>query len=152
MCSSDLGEIHGSCQSAETLLRSRGAQIRSGEMRIVLQAGLKPDPRFPGVPFALDLAKTDEQRQALRFLFSSLGFGRPFVMPPGTPPDRVAIIRKAFSDMFADKAFLADAARQGFDIQPTSGEDLARLVDEIAATPREIVARVAKFMDPSGEK
>ena len=84
-------------------------------MRVVLQAGLKPDPRFPGVPFALDLAKTEEQRQALRFLFSSLAFGRPFVLPPGAPADRVAILRKAFSDMFADRDFLADAARQGYD-------------------------------------
>ena len=55
LMAADRGEIHGSCQSAETLLRARGQQIKSGEMRIVLQAGLKPDPRFPGVPFALDL-------------------------------------------------------------------------------------------------
>ena len=152
LVAADRGEIDGSCRSAETLMRTRGQQIKSGEMRVVLQAGLKPDPRFPGVPFVLDLAKTDEQRQALRFLFSSMAFGRPFVMPPGTHPNRVAIMRKAFSEMFTDRDFLNDAARQGYDIQPTSGEDMTKLVGEIATTPDDIVEKVAKLIEPAGTR
>ena len=152
LVAADRGEIDGSCQSAETLLRARGAQLRSGEMRVVIQAGPKPDARFPGVPFALDLARTEDQKQALRFLYSSLAFGRPFVLPPGAPPERVAALQKAFSAMFADPDFLRDANRRGYDIEPVSGPDMTRLVDEIAATPRDIVDRVAALIEPPGSR
>ncbi len=152
LVAAERGEINGSCQSAETLLRARGSQIKSGEMRVVLQAGLKPDARFPGVPFVLDLARNDEQRQALRFLYASLAFGRPYVTPPGTPPDRVAALQGAFDALFADPDFLRDAKKQGYDIDATSGPDMAKLVDEIAATPKEIVERVAAIIEPPGSR
>ena len=106
---------------------------------------MKEDPRFPGVPFALDLARTDAQRQALRFLFSSLGFGRPFVMPPGTPADRVAIIRKAFSDTFADPAFLADATKAGLFINPVPGEEIDALLARIAKMDPALIDRMTKL-------
>ena len=93
--------------------RARGDALRAGHLRVILQGGLAPDPRFPIVPFVLDLAATDEQRQALRFVYASETFGRPYVAPPGVPAERVAALRKAFSDTFADAEFLADAARQG---------------------------------------
>ena len=73
-------------------------------------------------------------------------------MPPGTHPNRVAIMRKAFSEMFTDRDFLNDAARQGYDIQPTSGEDMTKLVGEIATTPDDIVEKVAKLIEPAGTR
>ena len=148
----DNGEIHGACQSAETLMRARGAAIASGAIKVVLQAGLKPSPAFKGTPFILDLAKTDEQRQALKFLYASLTFGRPFVLPPGTPADRVAALRDAFTAMFKDPDFLRDAKKQGYDIQPISGEDMQKLVDDVAATPHKIVAEVDQFIEPAGTR
>jgi hypothetical protein len=101
------------------------------------------------VPFALDLATKDEQRQALRLLYSSEAFGRPYVVaPPDVRPERVATLRKAFLDTFADREFLADAARQGFDVRPISGLEMTALIEEMARTPKPIVDRVAAFMRP----
>jgi tripartite-type tricarboxylate transporter receptor subunit TctC len=148
LLAADRGEIHGSCQSAETLMRARGDAIRSGAMRIILQGGLTPNPKFAGVPFVLDLATTEEQRQALRFLYSSLTFGRPYVTSPGVPPERVAALRKAYMAMFADKDFLADAARQGYEIAPISGDDMQAMIAELARTPRDIIDQVAALIDP----
>ena len=148
----DDGEIHGACQSAETLMRARGAAIASGAIKVVLQAGLKPSPQFVGVPFVMDLAKTDGERQALRFLYASLSFGRPFVLPPGSPPERVAALRKAFSDMFKDPDFLRDAKKQGYAIDPMSGADMQSLVDDVARTPKNIVAEVDQFIEPPGTR
>ena len=148
LLAADRGEIHGSCQSAETLSRARGDAIRSGAMRIILQGGLKPNPRFADVPFVLDLAKSDEEKQALRFLYSSLTFGRPYATAPGVPPERVAALRKAYMTMFADKDFLADAARQGYEIAPISGEDMQAMVAELARTPKHVIDRVAALIDP----
>jgi tripartite-type tricarboxylate transporter receptor subunit TctC len=148
LLAADRGEIHGSCQSAETLFRARGDALRSGAMRIILQGGLKPNPRFANVPFVLDLATTADQKQALRFLYSSLVFGRPYATSPGVPPERVATLRKAYMTMFADKDFLAEAARQGYEIAPISGEDMQAMVADLARTPKHIIDQVAALIDP----
>jgi tripartite-type tricarboxylate transporter receptor subunit TctC len=148
----DRGEIHGACQSAETLLRARGEAIRSGKLKVVLQGGLKPDPKFPGVPFVLDLAKIEEQRLALQFLYSSQTFGRPYVAPPDVPPARVAALRQAFTDTFQDKDFLADAARQDFDVNSISGADMTAMIEALARTPRPVIEEVAALIAPPGSK
>ncbi len=148
----DRGEIQGACLSATTIFQARGDALRSGRLRLILQGGLAPDPRYAGVPFMLDLATNDEQRQALRFLYSSEGFGRPYVAPPDVRPERVAALRKAFQDTFADAGFLADAARQGFDARPISGVDMTALIEEMARTPKPIIDRVAALMRPPGAK
>jgi tripartite-type tricarboxylate transporter receptor subunit TctC len=148
----DRGEIQGACISAATIYQSRGDALRSGRLRLILQGGLAPDPRFANVPFVLDLAANDEQRQALRLLYSSEAFGRPYVAPPDVRPERVAALRKAFLDTFADTEFRADAARQGFDVRPISGVDMTALIEEMARTPKPIIDRVAAFMRPPSAK
>jgi tripartite-type tricarboxylate transporter receptor subunit TctC len=144
----DRGEIQGACISSTTIYQSRGDALRSGRLRLILQGGLAPDPRFANVPFVLDLATNDEQRQALRFLYSAETFGRPYAAPPDVRPERVAALRKAFLDTFADADFLADAARQGFDVRPISGVDMTALIEEMARTPKPIIDRVAALMRP----
>jgi tripartite-type tricarboxylate transporter receptor subunit TctC len=142
----DRGEVQGACISAATAFQARGDALRSGRLRLILQGALEPDPRFPNVPFVLDLATNDEQRQALRFLYSAETFGRPYVAPPGVPAERVAALHKAFSDTFADPQFLADAARQRFDMRPISGAEMTALIEDMARTPKAVIKRVAAFM------
>jgi tripartite-type tricarboxylate transporter receptor subunit TctC len=142
----DRGEIQGACLSSTTIFQSRGDALRSGRLRLILQGGLAPDPRFADVPFVLDLATNDEQRQALRFLYAAETFGRPYAAPPDVRPERVAALRKAFLDTFADTQFLADAARQGFDVRPISGADMTAMIEQMARTPKPIIDRVAAFM------
>ena len=55
-------------------------------------------PDIPDVPSIFDYAKTDEQRQLMRFVFSSTEFGRPYVFPPDVPEERVELMRKAIAE------------------------------------------------------
>ena len=68
-----------------------------------------------GVPLAIDFAKTDEDRKVMELIYSQLIFGRPYVLPPGTPPDRVAALRKAFMAALQDKDALAEAKKMNLD-------------------------------------
>jgi tripartite-type tricarboxylate transporter receptor subunit TctC len=146
----DRGEVQGACISAATAYQARGDALRAGRLRVILQGGLAPDPRFPDVPFVLDLATTEEQREALRFLYAGEGFGRPYVAPPGVPAERVAALRQALADTFADAAFAADAVRQGFEVRPISGAAMTALIEELARTPKAVIERVAALMHPAG--
>ena len=147
----DRGEVQGACISAATAFQARGDAFRAGRLRLILQGGLAPDPRFPDVPYVLDLATNDEQRQALHFLYAGEAFGRPYVAPPGVPAERVAMLRKAFAETFADADFKADAVRQGFDVRPISGADMTALIEDFARAPKPIIEKVAALMRPSGK-
>lgn len=88
-----------------------------------------------GVPKVWDFVKTDEQRKTLKTIFSQLEFGRPYVLPPGVPADRVAAYRKAFDETMKDPEFLADAKKLRLDINPLPGVEVQKIVEELYKTP-----------------
>jgi tripartite-type tricarboxylate transporter receptor subunit TctC len=141
---------HGACQSAETLLNSRGEALRTGEWRPLLQGGLARHPDFPDVPFVIDYAKTPTQRQVLEFLYASQSFGRPYLAPPGLPPDRLAVLRTAFDKTIRDSNFLNDAARQKLRVSSISGTAMDQMIAELKTVPKEIVATVVKLTGHAG--
>jgi tripartite-type tricarboxylate transporter receptor subunit TctC len=146
----DRGEIHGACQSAETLLNSRGEALRTGEWRPLLQGGLARHPDFPDVPFVIDYAKNHAQRQILEFLYASQSFGRPYLAPPGLPAERLAVLRAAFEKTMRDPDFLGDATRQKLKVSPISGAVMDQMIAELKAVPKEIVATVARLTGNAG--
>src|SRR5262249_12583869 len=83
----------------------------------LVQVGLEKDPELPQVPLLRDLAKSPREREVLDFLSMAVAVGRPVATTPGTPPDRVAALRKAFDETLADPAFLADAQHQRLELR-----------------------------------
>ena len=82
--------------------------------------------------------------------FAPLQSGRPFLMPPGVPADRVAAMQVAFLETFKDPEFVADANKRGLGINsPRSGEELAALLTRVyTRTPPHIVERLRKIAAP----
>jgi hypothetical protein len=105
--------------------------LKSGDLNIVLQNIPKPHPDLPNVPLAISYAKTDEARKLIRSLVHSVGpTARPYVLPPGTPKDRMMILRKAFMEVMKDPEFLAEAKKSRLDINPLDGAELERNVKQ----------------------
>ena len=137
-------EVDGICVAYDSVLR--GNLARRGELNILLQAGLEPDPRIKDVPQALQAARSKEDRQALELFFARVDMGRPFVLPPDVPADRVAAIRTAFQAMLKNAAFLADAEKLRLRVVATTGEQMAELVANAYKTPSDIVKRTIKAL------
>ena len=97
--------------------------LESGFARIIAQLATKGHPTMDkmGVPLAIDFAKTAEDRQVMELIYSQLIFGRPYVLPPGTPPDRVAALRKAFMAALRDPETLAEAKKMNLDLDALDG-------------------------------
>jgi len=74
-------------------------------------------------------------------VFARQGMGRPFLAPPGVPPERIVLLRKAFMQTLQDPAFLAEAQKLNLEITPVSGEAVQALVAEMYRTPPEILAK-----------
>ena len=95
----------------------------------------------PKSPRTIDFAKSDEDRQIIELVYSQGVFGRPYILPPGVPADRVAVLRKAFLDTLRDPDLLAEGQKAGLDLDPISGEELQSIAARIYATPADVVER-----------
>lgn len=140
-------EVDGICESFGSVTGKRPDWISSGKVHVLFQGGAAPNPDLKGVPFILDLAHNEEDKQAIAFLYAGQSIGRPFVAPPGLTPDRLKMLRDAFDATMKDPDFIADANKQQLDVRPMSGADLAAMIDKIYATPKPIVEKVGKLMN-----
>lgn len=119
------GEVDGRCGMGWGAIKATSTdQIKSKELKVLLQTAMDRHPDLADVPNAYEMVKTDEDRQALALLFASQKVGRPFIAPPDMPADRKAALRKAFNDTMVDADFVAGAEKLKIDLQPITGEEL----------------------------
>ncbi|HXV84859.1 MAG TPA: tripartite tricarboxylate transporter substrate-binding protein [Candidatus Binatia bacterium] len=120
-------------------------------VRVLMQTGRKRDQRLKEVPTIYELMdqyKAAPAGRSLATLVLAAGdFGRPYVLPPKTPPDRVKIIREAFQKTLSDEAVLADAKKKRLEIDPTTSDELEKLAKEVVGQPPDIVARMKKLLE-----
>lgn len=121
--------------------------ISERKIKVLAQYGLKRHSELADVPTMLEFAKSDADRQAMTMLFARTEYGRPYFLPPDVPAERVAALRRAFDATMKDPAFVAEAAKLQFDVDPLTGEQVQALVARLAATPREVVARVRAALE-----
>jgi tripartite-type tricarboxylate transporter receptor subunit TctC len=141
------GETDGFCGISYTTLKTAHADwLRDKSIVILLQSGHERNPELAGVPFIEDLTKDNETLQILRVITAPQTFALPFAAPPGTPADRVAALRDAFEKTMKDPDFLAEAKKMGQDVDPLSGDDVAKAVNAVYAMPPDILAKAAKAM------
>ena len=120
--------------------------LDNGDAKVIMQMGMKRDSAFPDVPTALELEHAPADRQLFEIAFAEQVMGRPFVLPPGVPRDRVEALRKAFDETMKDPDFLADAKLQKAEIDPVSGEAINALLDRVYAAPPDVVARIRELI------
>jgi len=141
------GELAGACFSWESLKVTWGNALKAGDLIVVLQVVAKPFADLPNVPLAINLAKTDEARRLLKLgVQDAAAYARPFVLPPGTPKQRVELLRKAFRDTLEDKAFLAETEKANLKIDPLTGDDLIQMVAELGTLDASFLAKLKKIL------
>lgn len=138
------GEVQGACgETWSSVTATYPAWFRDGLVKPLVQESTVGYPELDkmGIPLTLDFAKSDEQRAILSLVYTQATTGRPYVVAPGVPAERVAALRQAFMQAMNDPELVAEAKRQKVDIGPMSGEDLQALVTKIYATPPDIVEK-----------
>lgn len=142
------GELAGGCWGWDSIRATWRKGIESGDAIVVLQTLPKPHPELPKVPLAISLAKSEEARQLIQSgIHDVSAVIRPYVLPPGTPKDRVQIMRKAFMDTMKDREFLADAEKSKLDIEPLTGEELERTVTGFFKLSPSVIARLKEALE-----
>ncbi|MGE5303321.1 MAG: tripartite tricarboxylate transporter substrate-binding protein [Alphaproteobacteria bacterium] len=118
--------------------------------RHLLQTGRKRDARAPDTPTIFELMDqyktTDINRRAMEVLTAGEGFGHPMMAPPGTPADRVRILREAYLRALKDPELVAEAQRGHWVIDPVPGEELQNLAEHVMVQPPPVVEQVKKIL------
>jgi tripartite-type tricarboxylate transporter receptor subunit TctC len=141
------GEIQGLNNAWQSFKSTWRQEVEAGNVIVVLQHSPKRHPDLPNVPIDIEFAKTTETRKILQAAVHSLGpTARPFVLPPGTPKDRVQMLRKAFSDTTKDPAFLAEAKKANLDITPADGAELEQNVKEVFDLDPTLIPRLKEVL------
>jgi len=119
-------------------------------VRVLVQTGRRRDGRLQDTPTIYELMdrfKTSTAGRNLTTLVLAGGqFGRPYVLPPNTPADRVKIIREAFEKVLADESVLAEGKKRKLEFDPTSSQDLEKLAKDVMSQPPEIVAKMKQLL------
>jgi hypothetical protein len=143
-------EVQGLCGfSWSSFKAQRPDWIKSGFIRVIVQEHDKGNPEIfkLGAPIAVDFAKDAEARQIMELVYSAETFGRPYMLAPGVPAERVTALRRAFMETMRDKALLGEAERIGLAIDPIPGEELQTLAAKVFATPTAFVEKTKRALE-----
>jgi tripartite-type tricarboxylate transporter receptor subunit TctC len=142
------GELHGVANSWESFKSGWSKEIESGAVMVVLQ--MVPNsrhPDLPNVPMITDIVKSEDARKIIQAGIYDYGaIARPYVLPPNTPKDRVLMLRKGLAETYKDPEFLADAQKARLDMDPLSGEELAKVVARTYKLDKPIVEKLKEIL------
>jgi len=123
---------------------------KKGFDRHIVQTGRKRDPHAADTPTLQEVFERhkvpEDGRRVARILLASGELGRPMLVTPGTPPERIKILRDAYMKVLNDPTVREQAKKSRMDIEPTSGEELEALVKEIFDAPPNVIARAKKIL------
>ena len=141
------GEIAGGCWSWESMRVTWRKGLETGDVIPVVQIVARAFPDLPNVPLAINFAKTEDARRLIEVgVQNSSAFSRPFALAPGTPKDRVEILRKAFHATLKDPEFLAEAQKANLEIDPVTGEEMSRLVNDVFTLDAALVEKLRQAL------
>ena len=148
----DRGEVQGTMSSGWFSLK-RSSLWADRKVRILFQWGSERNKDLQDVPLFRDVATTNSQRAMLKIMSMREEISKPYMAPPGTPPNRLKIYRDAFKATVADPDFLAGARKQQLDVEnPMSGEDLQDLILQLNATPKDASSALVKLFTEYNHK
>jgi len=146
------GEVH--CRG-NTILQHFGREPfdtwhKKGFDRHLIQTARKRDAvvaEAPTIYELMDQVKTTESNRRLaNVLLSGAEFGRFMLVTPATPPDRVKMLREAYAKSMKDLELIAEAKKGRMDMDPSTGEELQSLVQEIMDQPPDVIERMKKIL------
>jgi tripartite-type tricarboxylate transporter receptor subunit TctC len=142
MLAMERGEAEGHSTTWDGVKSRAVNHLRNKTITILVQYGLKRHSELPDIPTSVELGRTPEQIEALRVFANATEVGRFILSTPDTPPDRILALRRAFDAMVKDPSFIADAKAAKVELGPLAGEELQKLVAEVANVSSATVERV----------
>jgi len=149
MLAMERGEVEGHSTAWAAVKVAKPDWLRDKTVNIIVQFALKRHPELPDIPTAVELARNDEERAVLSAIMNASEVGTAFFTTPGIPPERLAVLRRAFDETMQDPEFLAEAERIRLGVTPMRGEELQKLVAQVSGLSPALLERV-RAVYPAG--
>jgi hypothetical protein len=147
-------ELDGLCSQWESMrVTARSMLDAQGDAKLIpfVMSEKWEDPEVKDLPLFKDVIKDPKKFQIYRSWAAQMDFQRPLTVAPGTPKERLEILRGGLMATLKDKAFLEEANKAKLVITPVSGERTAKLVDEILSMSREAKETLSFLVRQKGE-
>lgn len=135
------GEVQGRGNYYEGFLATNPDWVEQKKIKFLFRMG-DDHPDLMEVPLASSYAKTDQDRAMLGLLEAPLKVGQAFYTQPNVPEDRVAALRKAFTDMLADPDFKAEAEKLNLVVRTRTADEVEANVKAVYDTPKELASEL----------
>jgi tripartite-type tricarboxylate transporter receptor subunit TctC len=147
------GEVQGRCGGLKSSIKStRPDWFPEKKVSVPIQIALERDPEFPDSPALAEFAKDAKTKQVLQLILAPMDMDRPILLPPGTPPDKVAALRKAFSAAMKDPGLIADSNKANIELEEVSGEKIQGILESAYAMPPDVIKEAKEAMSLTGSK
>jgi tripartite-type tricarboxylate transporter receptor subunit TctC len=141
------GELAGACWGWDSVKVTWRKALEAGDVVIVLQASGKSREDLAKIPQAISLAKTDEARKLIEVgVHGDNEIVRTYTLPPGTPKERVQVLRKAFEDTLKDPEFVAEAKKADLTVAPVAGEEAEKIVSGLFKLDPALVTKLKDIL------
>jgi len=145
------GEVHGRCGGLKSSIKStRPDWFPQKKVSVPIQIALERDPEFADSPALIEFTKDEKTKQVLQLILSPMDMDRPILAPPGTAPDKVAALRKAFHDAMQDPGLIAEAKKANIDLDEVNGEKLAKILERAYSMPPDVIKAANEAMSLTG--
>ncbi len=136
------GEVVGQLGSYQGLI----GFLKAKEGRVLLQMGARRHKDLQDVPMASELNLSAKNKQIIDIIDSMAELGRLTAAPPNMPPARLEVLRIAYKKALTDTALITEIERVGMDIDPSFGEDVAKLVKKAVNQPPDNIALLKRIL------
>jgi tripartite-type tricarboxylate transporter receptor subunit TctC len=143
-------EADGICSGWESMrVTARSMLDAQGDEKLIpfIIHGKIEDPEVKNLPQFTKVLKGEENIKAFKTWANQYDFQRPLVVPPGTPGERLQILRAGLEKTLTDPQFLAEAEKSKMLIDNVTGKEVEATVDEILSISPEIRKKL-QFLVP----
>jgi len=137
-------EAHGTFISDDTAARE--PTFTDGSRRLLVQGAMTPDERMKDVPTLAGLAQSEAEQRAVDFFLLRAGMGRPFVVAPGVPPERLSALRDAFAAALRDPDLIEESKKLRLNISYVPPDALQTLVGKAYDADAQTLERVRQAL------
>ena len=136
-------EVDGQCTNWDSVLSTQRDLLDAkgdDKMTPFLVHARLNDPELKNVPLFNDVLKDENHVNTYRAYMAQMEYQRPLTLAPGTPKDRLGILRSAFKATLADAEFLAESNKAKLDVTYVPGEDIEKIVNDVLSISPKVKA------------
>ena len=113
--------------------------LRDKKINFIVQIGIEPDRNYAEVPMLTDFATSQEDRAVISLFATEAAAGHPYYAAPDVPPERLAILRRAFDETMADEAYRTDARKMGLTTTSLPTARLKQMIGNVTKVPARVI-------------